>query len=115
MTLNLPNVLIIIAVVALAINYVFFPGVLVGEMRKRWPGIFETHNPEPEELPMSWMIGCIIGIACVIAAGFNWGVLAAVAAIYLGFFIGVVVMHVPPYIRHQYRRLCGRAQKPLEC
>lgn len=115
MTPNLSNVLIGVALIAVTINYVFFPGILVGKVRKRWPGIFETNNPEPEALPTSFMLGFIVALLSIVYVGVEYGALAAVLAIYVAVFIGVVLMHGPPYVVHQWRRMRGHTPPPLEC
>ncbi len=83
--------------------------------RGRWPGAFETDNPVPDEMPTSYMIGALFGFAAVIYAGLEYNAGVAIIALYLLFFIAVVLMHVPPYIRHQYRRIRGRIPPPAVC
>ena len=110
----LSNVLTFVAVFTVIVALSFVPDVWA-KARVKWPGVFETDNPEPEELPTSFVVGFIVAIFGIGYVGVEYGAAAAVLTIYLGCFFAVIVMHVPPYIRHQYRRVRGRTHAPLEC
>lgn len=102
------------AFIAVVAVLVFVPEIW-GKARERWPGVFETDNPEPEQMPAGYMIGFILAVIGIVLAGVWYGPLAVVIAFYVAFFIGVILIHVPAYIRHQYRRLRGRTPPRLPC
>jgi len=110
-TSNLLNGAVMLAVV---IALSFTPQVWA-KAQNQWPGIFETDNPIPDEMPFSYMIGFIVALAIIILIGVKYDAFAAILALYAAAFMGVVLIHVPPYIRHQYRRMRGRTHTPLEC
>ncbi|MEK7601613.1 MAG: hypothetical protein AAB480_03735 [Patescibacteria group bacterium] len=101
------NTLGIFVVFVAVIALTFVPD-LWATAKARWPGIFETNNPIPDYMPESWVLGCVVGFICIGLATAWWGPAGFMLSLYAGFFTGVIVMHVPPYVRHQYRRMRAR-------
>jgi|SRR3989344_3360295 len=101
------NTFSIIALYAIVVALTSVPD-LWAKAKARWPGVFETNNPVPDSMPDSWTFACLAGFVCIGLATVWWGPAGFVLSLYAGFFTGVIVMHVPPYVRHQYRRMRAR-------
>ncbi len=98
------------------IAFLYFLPDMWQAAKKRCPGLFETDNPIPDELPMSWMALCILWLIAIGWATVKWDSGGFVLMLVGGALLGVTLIHVPPYVRHQWRRMRGRAQPPpAEC
>jgi hypothetical protein len=102
--LVLSNILTFAVVVAVCFALTFVSD-LVAKVRERWPGIFETDNPIPEEMPESWMAFFLVAVLLICVVGVKYGVGSAVLALYGALALAVFLIHGVPYIRHQYRRV----------
>jgi hypothetical protein len=101
------SILTVAVLVAIIVALTFLPD-LMGKLRRRWPGLFEIDNPIPDKMPESWFLcflACFIG---VIIVGVEFGAPAAFGAFLLACVGLLIVIHVVPYVRHQYRRLCSK-------
>ena len=104
------------AVMVAIVAFFFFLPNLRRAAEKRWPGVFETHNPIRDELPTSWMVTFVLGVIAIFIAGILIGAEAGVLTFFALIAFALIQIHVVPYVRHQWRRVRGRTQAPpTEC
>ncbi len=92
----------------------FSRGTIWRAAKKRWSGRIDS-PPEPSESLMKHVSWAVITTLWMFGAGWateEWGVVGFLLTLISGFILGVLMIYVWPYIRHQYRRIRGRPQPP---